>query len=192
MTTTNPHDLSATPAQKPMAANDDPASDPAAPEAPPAEALAAEIVALKDKNLRALAELENLRRRAERDLADARAYGISGFAREMLGVLDNLRRALDSLPPESRGSAPDLWKTFVEGVELTERDFLARLGRAGVRKLEPLGEKFDPNFHDALFEAPDPGMPNGHVAQVVETGYSIGDRVLRPAKVGVARGGPKA
>jgi molecular chaperone GrpE len=152
------------------------------------EALNAENAEMKDKLLRALAETENLRRRAEKDLSDARLYAVSNFAREMLGVADNLRRAVDAIPPELRATHPAL----IEGVELTERDLVSRLGRFQVRKLEPQGQKFDPNFHEALFEAPDDSVPTGTVVQVVEPGYAIGERVLRPAKVGVSRGGPKA
>lgn len=151
-------------------------------------ALNEENAQLKDKLLRALAEGENQRRRAEKDLSDARVYAVSNFAREMLGVADNLRRALDAMPAEARAAYP----AMAEGVELTERDLVSRLGRFQVRKLEPKGQKFDPNFHEALFEIPDATVPQGTVLQVVEDGYAIGERVLRPAKVGVSRGGPKA
>lgn len=155
------------------------------------EKLNAENAELKDRVLRTLAEMENLRRRTEREVADARAYGVTNFARDMLGFADNLRRALESVPAEAREADGQL-KTLFEGIELTERDFISRLARHGVKKLEPKGQKFDPNMHEALFEMPDPTVPNGTVAQVVEDGYSIGERCLRPAKVGVARGGPKA
>ncbi|HUZ67896.1 MAG TPA: nucleotide exchange factor GrpE [Beijerinckiaceae bacterium] len=155
------------------------------------ENLYAENAGLKDKVLRTLADMENLRRRAEKEAADAKIYGVTALARDMLSFADNLRRALENLPDGAREAALPPLKTFVEGVELTERDFLSRLARHGVKKVEPLGQKFDPNLHEALFEIPDPGSPAGTVAQVVEAGYQIGDRVLRPAKVGVARGGPK-
>lgn len=154
------------------------------------EKLNAENAEMKDRVLRTLAEMENLRRRTEREAADARIYGVTNFARDMIGFADNLRRALDSVPAEAREQDGPL-KTLVEGIEVTERDFLSRLNRHGVKKLEPKGQKFDPNMHEALFELPDPSLPNGTVAQVVEDGYSIGERCLRPAKVGVARGGPK-
>lgn len=153
--------------------------------------LNAENAELKDKVLRTLADMENLRRRTEREVADIKIYGVSNFARDMLGFGDNLHRALASLPAETLANAEPALKSFVEGMELTERDFLSRLVRYGVKKLEPLGEKFDPNMHEALFELPDPSVPAGTVAQVVEDGYAIGERCLRPAKVGVARGGPK-
>jgi molecular chaperone GrpE len=151
-------------------------------------ALNEENAQLKDRLLRALAETENLRRRAEKDLADARVYAVSNFAREMLGVADNLTRALAAIPAEARAAYP----AIVEGVELTARDLVSRMGRFQVKKLEPLGQKFDPNFHEALFEIPDDSVPTGTVKQVMEDGYAIGERVLRPAKVGVSRGGPKA
>jgi len=145
---------------------------------------------LKDKLLRTLAEMENLRRRTEKEVSDVKLYGVTSFARDMLTFADNLQRIIDNIPPELRASAAGA--TLVEGLELTERDFLSRLTRQGVKKLEPKGAKFDPNRHEALFEVPDETVPNGTVVQVVEDGYAIGDRVLRPAKVGVSRGGPKA
>lgn len=156
------------------------------------EALNAENASLKDKVLRTLADMENLRRRSEREVADSRVYGVTSLARDMLTFADNLRRALDSVGEEARNEAPAALKAFVEGIELTERDFQSRLARHGVKKLEPKGQKFDPNMHEALFEIPDPSVPNGTVREVVEDGYSIGERCLRPAKVGVARGGPKS
>jgi len=155
------------------------------------EKLNAENVELKDRVLRTLAEMENLRRRTEREVADAKVYGVTGFARDMLGFADNLRRAIESVPAQALEAEPNL-KTLVEGLELTERDFVSRLARHGVKKLEPQGQKFDPNMHEALFEVPDPSVPSNTVVQVVEAGYSIGERCLRPAKVGVSRGGPKA
>ena len=156
------------------------------------ERLQTENADLKDKVLRTLADMENLRRRTEREVADAKTYGVTSLARDMLTFADNLRRALDSVPGELRAGADGAVRSFIEGIELTERDFLSRLSRHGVRKLEPQGQKFDPNMHEALFEMPDETVPNGTVSQVVETGYAIGERVLRPAKVGVSRGGPKA
>jgi molecular chaperone GrpE len=156
------------------------------------EELRIEHAELKDKLLRILAEMENLRRRTERDIAEVRVYAVTSFARDMLTLADNLRRALESVPPAAREEAGEPWKGFVEGIEVTERDFLSRLSKYGVKKLEPLGTKFDPHLHEALFEVPDEAAPNGTVVQVIEDGYVIGDRVLRPAKVGVARGSPKA
>ncbi len=156
------------------------------------EALQAENAEMKDRVLRTLAEMENLRRRTEREVGDAKSYGVTSFARDMLTFADNLRRAVEAVPLEVRDDADPRVKSFIEGIELTERDFLSRLNRFGVKKLEPLGKRFDPNMHEALFEVPDESVPAGTVMQIVETGYAIGDRVLRPAKVGVSRGGPKA
>lgn len=155
------------------------------------EALQAEVASLKDKLLRTLAENENVRRRAEREVADAKLYGIANFAREMLTFADNLRRAVESLPAETRASLDTTVAALIDGVEVTERDFLSRLQRFGVKKIEAQGARFDPNMHEALFEIPDEAQPAGTVAQVMEQGYMIGERVLRPAKVGVTRGGPK-
>mgnify|MGYP001264856394 CR=1 FL=1 len=146
---------------------------------------------LKDRALRAVAEMENLRRRTAREVQDARTYAISNFARDMLTVSDNLRRALDTVTDEVRASAGSIVAGLIEGVEMTERSMHATLERYGVRKLDPAGEKFDPNFHQAMFEVPNPDVPANTVVQVVQTGYSIGDRVLRPAMVGVSTGGPK-
>ena len=156
------------------------------------EALKAEVAALKDRILRTMAEMENLRRRTEKEVADAKSYGVSSFARDMLTVADNLQRAQVSLPAEARGDLSTAVKSFIEGVELTERDFLSRLARFGIKPMETTGQRFDPNRHEALFELPDPSVPSGTIVKEVETGYTIADRVLRPAKVGVARGGPKA
>ena len=157
-----------------------------------AAALAKENAELKDRVLRTLAEMENLRRRTEREVSDAKTYGVSSFARDMLSVVDNLARALEHLPAEARVAAGPQIQSMIEGVELTARDLESALGRHGVRKLDPKGQKFDPNFHQAIFEAPDETLPAGAVSQVVQSGWTIGDRVLRPAMVGVSKGGPKA
>jgi molecular chaperone GrpE len=156
------------------------------------EALNAENGQLKDRVLRTLAEMENLRRRTEREVSDAKTYGVTSFARDMLTVVDNLVRALEHFPAEARASADPSVRSMVEGVELTARDLEAVLGRHGVKKLDPKGQKFDPNFHQAIFEAPDETVPAGTVSQVVQSGWMIGDRVLRPATVGISKGGPKA
>jgi molecular chaperone GrpE len=146
---------------------------------------------LKDRALRIAAEMENLRRRTARDVHDARSYAIANFAREMLSVSDNLRRALDAVSDEVRATADAGFKSLIEGVDITERAMLAALERHGVKKLYPEGEKFDPNFHQAMFEVTNADVPANTVVQVVQPGYSIGERVLRPAMVGVAKGGPK-
>lgn len=146
---------------------------------------------LKDKMLRTVAEMDNLRKRTAREITDARSYAVANFARDLLGVGDNLQRAIQAVPPEKRESGSDEFKALIEGVELTERELLKALTNAGVSKFNPEGEKFDPNFHQAMFEMPNPQLPNNSVAQVVQEGYKIGERVLRPAMVGVAKGGPK-
>jgi molecular chaperone GrpE len=157
------------------------------------ETLARESADYKDKMLRALAEAENMRKRAERSVADARDYAITSFARDVLQVSDNMHRALEAIGPELRSSADGPVKALVDGVDLIEREFLKVLDKHGVKRFDPAtGEKFDPNFHQAMFEVPDPTIPAGTVAQVMQAGYKIGERVLRPAMVGVAKGGPKA
>jgi len=180
------------PGAGPGAPGDAPDTPAFQPEADPVAALEAEKADLKDKLLRTLADMENMRRRTEREVADARAYGIANFARDMLTVADNFQRAIDNVPAEAREGAEPAFKALIEGIELTERDMLKALERHGVKRLEPQGQKFDPNLHQAMFEVPDPGVPSGTVVQVVQTGYVIGERVLRPALVGVAKGGPKA
>lgn len=154
--------------------------------------LAKENEELKDRALRLAAEMENLRRRTQREVTDAKSYAVANFARDMLSVSDNMRRALDAIPAEAKGSDDAGFKALIEGVEMTERDMLGALERHGVKKLAPEGERFDPNFHQAMFEIPNPDVPNNTVLQVVQTGYVIGERVLRPAMVGVSKGGPKA
>ena len=161
------------------------------PEADPVAVLEAEKADLKDKLLRLMADMENLRRRTEREVADARTYAVANFARDMLNVADNVRRAIESVPAEASRSAEGAFKGLIEGIDLTERDLLKTLERHGVKKLEPQGQKFDPNLHQAMFEVPNPDVPAGTVVQVVQSGYVIGERVLRPALVGVAKGGPK-
>lgn len=152
--------------------------------------LEAERTELKERLLRTLADMENLRRRTEREVADARTYAIAKFAGDMLGVADNMGRAIAAVPAEAREGDAAV-RALLDGVALTERDMLRALEKHGVRKIDPKGEKFDPHFHQAVVEIPDPSLPSGSVAQVMQVGYVIGDRVLRPAMVGVARGGPK-
>ncbi|MDR6815994.1 molecular chaperone GrpE [Neorhizobium sp. 2083] len=158
----------------------------------PLELLKAENNELRDRFLRLAAEMDNLRRRTEREIKDAKSYAAAGFARDMLAVSDNLRRALDAVPTEMRAAADASLTTLLEGVEMTERSMLSALERHGVKKIDAEGQKFDPNFHQAMFEIPNPAVPNNTVVQVVQAGFTIGERVLRPAMVGVAKGGPKA
>ena len=153
------------------------------------EALAAsqaEVAALKDQLLRALAESENVRRRAQRDREEAGKYAIAAFARELVGVADNLRRAIAAIPPEALANDEAL-KNLAAGVELTERQLLTAFERFQLRKIEPLGEKFDSNLHQAMFELPAQGQPTGTVLQVLQPGYVLHDRLVRPAMVAVAK-----
>jgi len=162
------------------------------PEPASAEALAREAADARDKMLRTLAEMENLRKRTAREVSDARTYGVTGFARDVLDIADNLQRALDAVPAEARANAEPGLKSLIEGVELTERSLHNTLEKYGVKRLDPSGSKFDPNFHQAMYEVPDASVPAGTVVQVVQAGYTIGDRVLRPALVAVSKGGVKA
>jgi molecular chaperone GrpE len=145
----------------------------------------------KDRLLRTLAEMENLRKRTEREVADARLYGIASFAREVLAVADNMHRALAAIGPELREQGEPQVKALIEGVELTERELVKALEKSGVKKFAPQGEKFDPNVHQAMYEVETTEGPPGYVAQVIQAGYMIGDRVLRPALVAVSKA-PKA
>jgi molecular chaperone GrpE len=158
----------------------------------PVAELTKETADLKDRLLRTLAEMENLRRRTEREAADARVYGVTNFARDILAVADNMERALKALDDEIREKADAGVKALLDGVELTERELIKAMEKHGVKKLEPQGQKFDPNLHQAMFEIPDQSVPAGTVVQVMQPGYTIGERVLRPALVGVSKGGPKA
>ena len=158
----------------------------------PVAELSREAAGLKDRLLRTLAEMENLRRRTEREVADARVYGVTNFARDILAVADNMERAMKALDDEIRGKADAGVKSLLDGVELTERELIKVMEKHGIKRLEPVGEKFDPNFHQAMFEIPDESVPAGTVVQVMQPGYTIGERVLRPALVGVSKGGPKA
>ena len=162
------------------------------PEPGSVELLQKEAADAHDKMLRTLAEMENLRKRTAKEVADARAYGITGFARDILDIADNLQRALDAIPAEAKETADPGLKAFIEGVELTERSLLNTLEKNGVKKFDPSGEKFDPNFQQAMYEVPDPSVPSGTVVQVVQAGFMIGERVLRPALVAVSKGGAKA
>src|SRR5947207_137437 len=182
----------ASPAQGPEPVVSKPYVMPDDPEQGSADALAKEAAEARDKMLRTLAEMENLRKRTSREVADARTYGISAFARDVLEIADNLQRALDAAPAEVKASADPGLKALIEGVELTERALLNALEKNGVKKFDPSGEKFDPNFQQAMYEVPDASVPPGTVVQVVQAGYMIGERVLRPALVAVSKGGAKA
>jgi molecular chaperone GrpE len=173
------------------AALDEDAAEPTAAEVEADEnaALKAEVAELKDRLLRALADTENLRKRAERDRRDAETYGATRLARDLLPVHDSFARALDSATEAARAAAPGL----IEGIELTQRALLDAFAKSKILPVEPKpGERFDPNLHQAMFEAPVPGTKAGEIIQVMGQGFTIGDRLLRPAQVGVSSGGPAA
>jgi len=152
-------------------------------------ALQKENADLKDKLLRAVAEAENTRRRAERERQDAVRYAAAGFARDMVQVSDNLRRAIAALKPEEREASPATVQALIDGVEATERQLLSTFERHGIKEITPApGERFDAHLHEAMFEVPDSGQPAGTVVHVIEAGYTINDRLLRAARVGVAKG----
>jgi molecular chaperone GrpE len=153
------------------------------------EALAGENAELRDRMLRLAADMENLRKRTEREISETRSYAIAGFARDMLSATDSLSRALMVVPTEARENAEGTLRSLIEGIELAEREMQRLLGKHGVTPIEAEGQKFDPHKHQAMFEIPDPTKPEGTVLQVVQAGFAIGDRILRPAMVGIARGG---
>jgi molecular chaperone GrpE len=193
MTDSNgPHDHqdNAAPAAEPVVSK--PYIMPDDPEPNSVETLTKEAAESRDRMLRTLAEMENLRKRTQKEVADARTYGVSKFAGDIVDIADNLQRALDAVPADAKASADPGLKALLEGVELTERSLLNALEKNGVKKFDPNGEKFDPNFQQAMYEVPDASVPSGTVVQVVQAGYTIGDRVLRPALVGVSKGGAKA
>ena len=151
--------------------------------------LEAELAEYKDRLLRALAETENVRRRAQREREDASKYAIAGFAKDLLSAADNLRRALDSLPESE--ARDERTRSLLAGVAATERELLGVFERHGIKRIDPKGECFDHNLHQAIFETERPDQPSGYVVEVLQPGYVLHDRLLRPAMVGVAKGGPK-
>jgi molecular chaperone GrpE len=150
-------------------------------------ALEAETAKLKDQALRAMAETENIRRRSEREREDTAKFAISSFAKSLLDAADNMRRAIDAVPAEAVEKDQAL-ATLMDGVAATERQLLAAFERNGITRIEPVGEVFDPNFHQAMFELPGSGKPAGTIIQVIQPGYVLQGRLLRPAMVGVAKG----
>jgi molecular chaperone GrpE len=151
------------------------------------QALNTENVELKDRLLRALAETENVRRRGEQERENTKQFAVTRFARDMLGIADNFARALSHLPAEVREAADPQIKAVIEGVEVTERQLMNTLATHGVKPIETEGVKFDPNFHQAIAEVPGEGRPAGTIVNVMQSGYTISDRLLRPAMVTVAR-----
>ncbi len=197
----------AQPQQQPDAPDENIEQNSAAPQEPPApepepepepapapdelQALRDELAAAKDRMFRALADAENTRKLAARERDDARKYALSGFARDLLDVADNFHRAIEAIPPDLLESDARI-KNIVVGIETVEKEMLKTFGKHGIQKIEPMDEIFDPNFHEVMFEAPVPGKPAGTIIQLVEPGYVINDRLLRPARVGVAKADPNA
>ena len=151
------------------------------------EALVSERDALKDQLLRALADVENMRRRTERELETARKYSHTGFARDLVGAIDNLARAIDAAPAADEEAVGESVTALITGLEMSWTEIQSTLERHGIRRISPLGEKFDYNFHQAMFEMPHPDQPPGTIVEVVQHGYVLHDRLLRPAMVGVAK-----
>ena len=149
------------------------------------ENLEKELVEAKDRTMRALADAENTRKRAQKDREDAGKYAISGFARDLLDFSDNFKRALDAMPEDT----PEAVRG---GIEAMEREMLSTFDRHGIKKIEPLDEPFDANFHEVMFEAPTEGKDAGTIIQVIDAGYVLNDRLLRAAKVGIAKADPNA
>jgi molecular chaperone GrpE len=179
------------PDDTPIAADSSAAEDAAAAEPTPREVeLQAELASVTEKLLRAMAETENVRRRLEQAAEDRGKYAVSGFAKDMLPVADNLRRALESMPPDAKENDP-LAAKLIEGVELTERALLSALERHGVKKVESLGQLLNPHLHQAMMEIEDPSHTAGTIIVEMQAGYTLNGRLIREAMVGVAKGGPK-
>ncbi|MGE4279906.1 MAG: nucleotide exchange factor GrpE [Magnetospirillum sp.] len=159
------------------------------PEARIAE-LEAEVAKLKSEVLYARADTENVRRRLEQQAEDRGKFAVANFAKDVLGVADNLRRALDAVPANAR-EGNDIANTLTVGVEMTERELLSTMERYGIKLIQAMGERFDPNLHQAMMEMEDPTQPEGTVVMVMQQGYQLHERLLRPALVGVSKGGPK-
>lgn len=151
------------------------------------EALKAEVDSLKDQRLRALAEVENVRRRADKEKADASQYAVTKFARDMVGIADNFARALAAVPADVRAAADPQVQAVLDGVEATDRQLIQALERYGVKQIDTSDGKFDPNLHQAIAEVPAAGKPGGSIVDVVQSGFMIGERLLRPAMVTVAK-----
>lgn len=161
------------------------------PDEDPVTLLEGEVASLKDQLLRAMAETENVRRRAQREREDGVKYAAAAVVKDLLGVADNLQRALESVPAEAAAENEPL-ANLRTGVEMTHKELLAVFERHNIRTINPLGERLDPHLHEAMFEMEDPEKPAGTVVQVIQPGYRLHDRLLRPARVGISKGGPKA
>lgn len=168
------------------------AGEPAPEGTDPVAALDAENAELRDRLMRTIADMENLRRRTEREKQDASRYAIGRFAEDILSVGDNLTRALATVDAALRADAQESTRNLIEGIEVTERGLQNVLSRHGISRIEPQGQRFDPHFHQAIYEVENPEVASGTVVEVLQAGYLIGERVLRPAMVAVSKGGPKA
>ena len=155
---------------------------------PEVDSLQTELAETKDKMMRALADAENTRKRALKEREDVGKYAIASFARDLLGFTDNFDRALQAIPENLKNQEDSGMKNVFDGIEAMQREILTVLERHGVKKIEPLGEVFNPNFHEVMFEAPSPDYPASVIMQVIEPGYVLHDRLLRAAKVGVSKG----
>ncbi|NIA71996.1 nucleotide exchange factor GrpE [Pelagibius litoralis] len=160
------------------------------PDEDPVTVLEGEVASLKDQLLRAMAETENIRRRSQREREDSVKYAAVPVIRDLLGVADNLQRALESVPEEMAAES-EVMSNLRLGVQMTQKELMSVFERHQIRAIAPLGEKLDPHLHEAMFELEDPEKPAGTVVQVIQTGYRLHDRLLRPARVGISKGGPK-
>lgn len=179
-----------TPENDPLAPESISEESAAAPEAAPADrtaTLEAEVARLKDHVLRALAEADNTRKRAVKEREDATKFAVTGFARDMIEMADNFRRAIESIPEDVRTGGDPILVNLMAGIDAMERNLLKTFEKHGIKKIEPMGVPFDPHFHEVMFEAPVPGKAPGTVIQLLEPGYVLNDRLLRPARVGVAK-----
>jgi len=161
------------------------------PDEDPVAVLEGEVASLKDQLLRAIAETENVRRRSQREREDSVKYAAAPIIRDLLGVADNLQRALESVP-EELAAENEVVSNLRLGVQMTQKELMSAFERHQIRIINPLGEKLDPHFHEAMFEIEDPEQPAGTVVQVIQAGYRLHDRLIRPARVGISKGGPKA
>jgi len=161
------------------------------PDENPVALLEAEVASLKDQLLRAMAETENVRRRAQREREDSLKYAAAPIVKDLLAVADNLQRALESVP-EDQVAENEQMKNLHLGVEMTQKELQSVFERHGIRTINPLGERLDPHLHEALYEIEDPAKPAGTVMQIIQSGYRLHDRLLRAARVGISKGGPKA
>ena len=168
-------------------AEEGPQDDQTRSEADQIQALAAETADLKERLLRSMADMENLRKRTEREKAEATLYAATGFARDLLSVADSMDRALQSVPEEGREQLGEATRNLLAGIDVTHKELINVFSRYGITRIEPIGEKFDPHFHQAMFEIAESSAPPGTVVQVMQAGYTIGERLLRPALVGVAK-----